>query len=163
MPDPSLTEQIPALQEVCAALLAATGSSRTTVRLVDPDGSIRLVAESRAQGVPSMVDGPQPAITAAPTYVELERHRRLIVQGDTRCEPPAPPRSLIDHYRVWAQMLAPVVVGDEMVGTISVHQQEATRVWSAADRSALIAAQRSVTAWCAANGRRAPEGSDGPV
>ena len=133
--------------EVCAQLLAATGASRTTVRVVAPDGSISLVGEALAPGVQSMRDGPQPAITTAPTYIELERGREPILQSDTRTQPPAPPASLVEHYRVWAQMLAPVVVDDVMVATISVHQQEATRSWSEADRAALLLAQRQVAEW----------------
>lgn len=146
------------LQEMCFALLAATGASRTTVRLIDPDGEIRLVAEARADGVESMADGPQANVRAAPTYIELEKHLRPIYQSDTRSEPPAPPPSLVEHYRVWAQMLAAVVVDGRMVATISVHQQDTARVWTASDRSALATAERRVVAWCQAHHRPPPAG-----
>lgn len=140
----------PALQAVCERLLAATAASRTTVRLVDEDGSISLAAEALAPGVASMADGPQPAITAAPSYIALEKHRQVILQRDARTDPPAPPPSLVEHYRVWAQMLAPVIAGDRMVATISVHQQEATRQWGPPDRAALEVAQVQVAKWYAA-------------
>lgn len=153
MPEPRPEWQIAALQQVCVDLLAATGSSRTTVRLVERDGSVRLVAEARAPGVASMAAGPQPSIVAAPTYQVLLRDRVPIYQSDTRTEPPAPPASLVQHYRVWAQMLAPVEVAGDIVATISVHQQERTRSWSRADRTALATTIELVTQWCRANHR----------
>lgn len=145
--------RIPALQEICRRLLDATASSRTTVRLVDGDGAVRLAAEEVAEGVASMADGPQPAVAAAPTYRYLEATRSCLYQSDTRNEPPAPPPSLVEHYRVLAQMLAPVEVGGAMVATVSVHQQARTRLWTGADRAALDDAAAEVTAWCSVHHR----------
>lgn len=153
MPERAPAWQIGALQQVCIDLLEATSSSRTTIRLVERDGSVRLVAEARAPGVVSMVDGPQPSVVAAPTYQVLIRDRVPIYQSDTRTEPPAPPASLVEHYRVWAQMLAPVEVAGDVVATISVHQQDQTRVWSRADRAALATTVELVTQWCQDNHR----------
>lgn len=138
----------PELQTVCESLLAQTGASRATVRLVGPaDSGVTLVAEALSAGVASMRDGPQPGIIEAPTYVHLQRTRQLLVQNDLRTDPVGPPPSLIDHYRVWAQMLAPVLYGGRMVATISVHQQQATRDWSVSDRAALEGAQAKVAGW----------------
>jgi GAF domain-containing protein len=129
------------LQSIADRLRSATAASRTTIRVVDASGQPALVAESLAEQVPSMHDGPQPAIVAAPTYIELERTRGILVQHDCRTEGPRPPTSLIDHYRVYAQMLAPVFAGDDLIATISVHQQDAARHWTETE----IAALRSAT------------------
>ena len=130
------------LQSIADRLRTATAASRTTIRVVDESGQPALVAESLAEHVPSMHDGPQPAIVAAPTYTELERTRAILVQHDCRTEGPRPPASLIDHYRVYAQMLAPVFDGDDLIATISVHQQDAPRHWTETE----IAALRTATA-----------------
>jgi maleate isomerase len=138
----------PRLQRVADDLRARTAASRTTVRGRRGDDPVALLAESRASGVASMRDGPRgPGIVAAPTYVELERTRTILVQADTRTDPIRPPASLLDTFRVYAQMLAPVLDDDGMVGTISVHQQDATRVWTPQDVEALAAAQRAVTTY----------------
>jgi GAF domain-containing protein len=134
------------LQTIADHLRQQTSASRATVRVVDAEGQPRLLAESLALGVPSMHDGPQPAVTAAPTYIALEQTREILVQGDCRIEGPRPPASLIEHYRVFAQMLAPVFDDATMVATISVHQQDAVRHWTADDIAALRAAQAAVTA-----------------
>ncbi len=115
--------------------------------------STTLVAESLAPGVRSMRDGPQPPITAAPTYVFLAQERRILVQRDCRSDGPAPPASLIDDYGVWSQMLAPVLDGETLVGTISVHCERQTRDWSAEEIAALIDMQTKVTDWYRAHDR----------
>jgi GAF domain-containing protein len=134
------------LQQIADRLRAATAASRTTVRVVDESGQPMLVAESLGDGVMSMRDGPQPAVTAAPTYTELERTRAILVQNDCRTEGPRPPASLIEHYRVYAQMLAPVFFGDNMIATISVHQQDSPRIWTKDEISALETAAAHVSA-----------------
>lgn len=101
-----------------------------------------------------MQHGPKPDITAAPTYLALAAEQKIIVQGDCRIESPAPPPSLVDHYGVWAQMLAPVVLDGKLAGTISVHQQHRTRQWTEEDVAALRQAQSEVTRWRA---DRSPE------
>jgi maleate isomerase len=130
------------LQSVADRLRTATAASRTTIRVVDETGQPALIAESLGEYVPSMRDGPKPAIVAAPTYTELERTRTILVQNDCRTEGPRPPASLIDHYRVYAQMLAPVFDGDDLIATISVHQQDEPRHWTEAE----IASLRTATA-----------------
>lgn len=135
------------LQGLMEKLRERTGASRTTVRGRAGDDPVALLAESRAPGVESMADGQQPAaITAAPTYVELSATRTILVQDDCREQGPRPPRSLIERYRVYAQMLAPVLSGERMIGTISVHQQDQPRHWTEADIAALEEATVAVTA-----------------
>ncbi len=157
MTEQAAVDEIPALRALTDALLEQTRASRTTVRLaVDGHPSTALVAESLAPGVRSMRDGPQPPITAAPTYVFLERERRILVQRDCRTEGPAPPASLIDDYGVWSQMLAPVLDGETLAGTISVHCERRTRDWSAEDVAALAKTQANVTDWYREHGRGEP-------
>lgn len=116
-------------QELTDELLAATRASRTTVRLLDEGGELRLVAESLAPGVVSMRTGPVDDPTVYGTYIYLETERRMLIQNDCRTGEPRPPDSLIDYYHVHAQMLAPVIVDGEFVGTISVHLVGETRQW----------------------------------
>jgi GAF domain-containing protein len=135
------------LQQLAERLRAQTGASRTTVRGRSGDDPVALLAESLAPGVESMADGQQPrAITAAPTYVVLRETRAILVQDDCVNQGPEPPRSMIERYRVRAQLVAPVLDGETMIGTISVHQQDTTRHWSQADIAALEQVQAAVTA-----------------
>jgi len=125
------------VDRLAADLLTRTRASRVTVRFCEEGADPRLVAEALAPGVLSMSSGSPDPIRTAGTYVYLERQRRILVQDDCRGAEPAPPASLIDYYKVYAQMLAPVFVANEMVATISVHQQDTPRIWSAAEVSAL--------------------------
>jgi GAF domain-containing protein len=134
------------LQWLVDRLRAETGASRATVRGQAGDDPVALLAESLAPGVESMADGQQPAaITAAPTYVVLRETRAILVQDDCVNEGPEPPRSMIERYRVRAQLVAPVLGGGELIGTISVHQQDAVRHWTQADIAALERVQAEVT------------------
>ena len=136
-----------ALQRLADQLREQTGASRTTVRGRAGDDPVALLAESLAPGVESMADGQQPrAITAAPTYTVLRETRTILVQDDCVNEGPEPPRSMIERYRVRAQLVAPVLDGGELVGTISVHQQDSTRHWAADEIAALERVQAAVTA-----------------
>jgi maleate isomerase len=140
--------EIAELRALTDALLAATGASRTTVRLAVGDAPpTLLVAESLAVGVRSMRDGPQPSIMAAPTYVHLQEHREILVQHDCITDGPAPPPSLIADYGVRAQMLAPILDGERLVGTVSVHHQCTTRAWTLEEIGALTQAQAAVNDW----------------
>jgi maleate isomerase len=151
-----VTTQTPGeqLRRLVDRLRAETGASRTTVRGRAGDDPVALLAESLGPDVESMADGQQPAaITAAPTYVVLTETKAILVQDDCVNDGPEPPRSLIERYRVRAQMLAPVLDDGEIIGTISVHQQDTVRHWTAADIAALERVQGEVTA-ILAGGRR---------
>lgn len=137
----------PQLQRLADRLRERTGASRTTVRGPAGADPVALLAESLGPGVESMRDGQQPAvIVAAPTYVELARTRTILVQDDCRSDGPRPPRSLIERYRVYAQMLAPVLRDGAMIATISVHQQDTARHWTQDDVAALEQAAAEATA-----------------
>jgi GAF domain-containing protein len=119
-------------------LLEATKASRTTLRVVGVDGSAYLLAERRSDAaVPSMGSGAQVDPRAFPTYTYLEESRSLLVQNDTRVALVAPPPALIEVHRVFAQMLAPVVVEGQFVGTISVHLIDSPREWAEGQIDAL--------------------------
>lgn len=118
-----------------------TWASRTTLRLANAGEAVRLVGESLADGVASMTDGPREDPTQYPTYQFLERERTLLIQGDTRTHQVRPPESLIDWFRVYAQMLAPIISSGGVVGVISVHLVDETRAWTEADVAALKVAQ----------------------
>lgn len=117
-------------QKIAAQLLAATTASRTTVRILDDQDQLQLVAEVCAPGVGAMGDGPQIDPRQFATYRYLEQRRELLIQDDCRDTDVAPPPSLIDYHGVASQMLAPIVVHDRFRGTISVHHQGQPRHWS---------------------------------
>jgi GAF domain-containing protein len=122
-------------------LLAATGASRVTVRRADRPGEPEIVTEALAPGVAAIAGVPQPSVRAAATYTYLAERRHILVQDDCLTGEPSPPRALVEHFHVYAQMLAPVFVADELTAIISVHQQDRTRNWSADEIAALATAQ----------------------
>lgn len=138
--------QAASLKSIVDDLLLATGASRATCRLCMPDGSADLVAEALAEGVDSMGTQSVPGIVEAPTYQFLINEQELLIQNDCRTAAVAPPATLVSHYRVFAQMLAPVIIGTEMVATISVHEQDRTRDWTNEEIAALGRAQAAITA-----------------
>jgi GAF domain-containing protein len=132
------------LREITQRLLAATGASRTTVRL-EGDGSFPIVAEAVAHGVPSLRGTVVPNMTAAGTFKFLERERVILVQRDLEDADPAPPPALIQAYGARAQMLAPILDGERLIGIVSVHQSGGPRDWTVADVDALELAAADVT------------------
>lgn len=145
----------PVLVAIVEELRAATDSSRVTVRgPVAGSGSgttIALLAEDLAPGVASMVDGPQAGIAEAETYTYLRETHEVLIQPDCAVGP-RPPESLTGLFGVRAQMLGPLVVGGELVGTVSVHDQRGTRDWSDADAAALARAVARVLEHWASRG-----------
>ena len=131
-------------EDLVDSLLHDTNASRTTVRLCRDDGNAELVAEALSPGIASMFGGPITNLSEAPTYQYLLKHHQLLIQNDCRNEGPTPPETLIKVYRVFAQMLAPVVVGGAMVATVSVHQVGSTRQWTSADIAALARAREQL-------------------
>jgi GAF domain-containing protein len=128
------------LGELAEQLLRATRASRVTVRaaLVAGEPGTALLAEALAPGIESMADAPQAGIAEAPTYVYLRSKRIPLVQDDCS-QAPLPPAMLTQRYHVGAQMLGPLLDpnGQDLIGTVSVHQVGHTRSWSGADRAAL--------------------------
>ena len=61
----------------------------------------------------------------------------MLIQRDCLTDEPVAPQELIDLYGVRAQMLAPIVRDDRLVGIISVHHATTPRDWSEDDVGAL--------------------------
>jgi maleate isomerase len=136
------------LAAILEHLLAATGASRTTLRLDWPAWQTHVddvVAEARRAGVASLVGQTSIRQRDAATVRWLDRERRPLVQDDCTAADPAPPPELLAVYGVKAQMLAPVVRGAELVGWLSVHDVISTRRWSGPEVAALEGAAAEVT------------------
>jgi GAF domain-containing protein len=140
------------LQRIADMLRVATDASRTTIRGPaqrdgDDTDTTELLAESLAEGVVTMHSAPVSgaAIAEAGTYVYLLERLDVLVQPDCAVGP-RPPESLTGFFDVRAQMLGPLVERGRMIGTVSVHQQGATREWSGDDVAALRAAVQDVLA-----------------
>ena len=128
----------PAFSPLTDQLLATTGASRITIRVRDGRGDYPIVAEAVAPGVPSLLGGEGVGdLRAAATFQYLERERCLLVQEDLEHADPAPPAALIHAYGARAQMLAPVLDGDEIVAIVSVHQSGGPRAWTPEDVRAI--------------------------
>ncbi|MDQ0221405.1 GAF domain-containing protein [Peribacillus cavernae] len=130
-------------------LLEETKSSRTTLRLDIPKHDIKLedvIAEATVNGVIKLTGGK--SITNVRQTVMpiqyLEKTLDILVQNDCHIADPAPPQHLIEHYGVTAQMLAPIVHGEKLVGLISVHFNDGKRDWSEEDIATLKDIQAQV-------------------
>jgi maleate isomerase len=117
-----------------------------TLRLDTPGDVFPVVAEACAPGVRSIREATEIDLRKAETFRYLERERRPIVQADCLVEEPAVPPELIQLYDVRAQMLAPLVRGDRLVGIVSVHHAGWPRKWTEAEVAALVAAAARVLA-----------------
>lgn len=133
-------------QAIIDELHEAVGASRTTLRLDAPDAVFPVAAERCAPGIESIVASTGIDLRAAPTFRFLERERRNLIQDDCAAAPDAPPAALLAHYGVKAQMLAPIVVDDRLVGIVSVHYAPSTRNWTDHDVALLDGAAARVTA-----------------
>jgi maleate isomerase len=124
-------------QATIEKLLLRTGASRTTLRLDRPDSFFPVVAEACAPGIRSIADDTSIDLRASATFQSLERKRQLLIQTDLLAADPAPPAELIELYGARAQMLAPVVRNDALVGIVSVHYSPGPRTWTEGDVAAL--------------------------
>ena len=135
-------------QEILQDLLVSTGASRTTLRLDLPDqdaGLDTVAAEALARGIRSVRDDTSIRnLRGASTVRFLEEQRRPLVQNDCLADDLAPPSELIELYGVRAQMLAPIVRDDRLIGVISVHYVPGPRDWRAEDVAALQEATERV-------------------
>ena len=122
-----------------------TGASRTTLRLDTPGDVFPVVAEGLAPGVRSIKGETGIDLRAAVTFQYLERERRNLIQSDCAAGDYPAPAELLDFYGVKAQMLAPLVRDDRLIGIISVHYAPSTREWSEEEVAALDDAARRVS------------------
>lgn len=135
------------VQEILDRLLAATGASRTTLRLDEPSLGLRMVevvAEALAPGQGSMKGESTINHRAAGTGLWLEENRRLLVQEDLSRTEFAAPAALTGGFGVKAQMLAPVERDGRLEGWVSIHEAKSTRTWSEDDRTAATAAAAEI-------------------
>ncbi|KZT20413.1 Asp/Glu racemase [Neolentinus lepideus HHB14362 ss-1] len=148
----------PALREadaVMEALLGACAASRVTLRLDVPRWNCHVdavCAEACARGVASLRLDASLNQRAMRTVQWLERTRAVLVQGDLAATEVEPPKALVDVYGVRAQMLAPLVRGEEVYGWVSVHQVGRTRVWTEGEVGELRGAVERVEGILAAHG-----------
>ena len=132
------------LQEIVEELLRETGASRTTVRLDSADTFFPVVAEALAPGVGSIAGDTSIDLQASQTFQFLARERRLLIQADLLDADPAPPPELIERYGARAQMVAPIVRAERLVGILSVHHAPGPREWTAGEIAALERASEQV-------------------
>ena len=133
-------------QSIADDLFAATGASRTTIRLDRPDAIFPVVAEMLAPGVNSLI-GPSPIdIKAAATFRYLDETHGELIQSDLLDVEHPPPAELIALYGARAQMVRAVVKDGELAGIISVHYSPGPREWTEAEVAALHDAVRRTEA-----------------
>jgi maleate isomerase len=138
------TEELLArFQEILDNVRLKTNATRTTLRLdSEKHGwSVNgIVVESLGAGAMSLKKETGLPQRSSGTATWLEQNRRILVMNDTANGVPKPPKELFTVYGTLAQMMAPVVRGDKMVGWMSVHYNVSPREWSPADVAALEAA-----------------------
>lgn len=132
-------------QPIVDDLLAASGASRITLRLDTPGDNFPVVAEALAAGVASIREGRLDQRNA-PTAHRLMETLDVLVQNDTLTADPPPPPELIQFYGTLAQMLGPIVSGNEVIGWLSVHENRGPRDWQADEVEALRTAMARVQA-----------------
>lgn len=123
------------LEALAHALRLATAASRVTIR-IRAGQDFPVTAESCIEGVASLRDvhiDPR----AGATYDFLATQRRLLVQNDILDHELSPPPEIVARYGIRSQMVAPVVVQDELGALISVHDVVGTREWSTEEQGAL--------------------------
>jgi len=125
------------LASICEHLLRETGADRTTIRLDADELGLTVdltAAEAVAKGTPSIAADSSLDQRALDTVRWLAANRRVLVQPHFS-EAPFPPPALVQVYGVNAQILAPVLDGDRLVGWVSVHSTH-SRPWSDDDVAA---------------------------
>jgi maleate isomerase len=133
-------------QEIVEELLLATEASRTTLRLDRAGAVYPVAAEALAPGIGSIAGDTTIDLRASATFRFLDRERRLLIQPDLLAADPAPPPELIAAYGAKAQMVAPVVRDERLLGILSVHYAPGPREWTAEDVAALERAVEQVLA-----------------
>jgi gluconolactonase len=135
------------LRRLADDLRASIDTGRVTVRVDDVRGaSFPVKAESCGAGVNAIAGDPIEGLRESDTFRWIEQERRVLVQDDIVGSSIAPVPVLLERYRARAQLLAPVVVADEIRGIISIHETAGTRSWTAAEIAAAGQAADQVAA-----------------
>jgi maleate isomerase len=129
---------------IVSDLLAATNASRVTLRLAVPGQGFPVVAEDVSPGVSSIRLDVSPSLTNAPTVDYLAKRRENLIQNDCLSADVRPPAELLELYGVKAQMLGPVLRGQQLIGIVSVHYIPGPRHWTDEEVRALNCAVRAV-------------------
>ena len=124
-------------------LLNSLRASRVTLRLDVAGMNFPVVAEA-VNGVAPLSGVHSLDQRNLATVQYLFRTHEVLVQDNCRVADPPPPAALVDAYGVQAQMLAPLVHRDTVVGWISVHECGRVRSWTPADVTHLRAAIRDI-------------------
>ena len=127
-------------------LLYDTGSSRTTLRLFDPDADYPVAAEAVAAGVPTIGHNTTVPQASADTARWIAEHGVPLVVDDVSRAELKPPRAMIDVYGLSAFILAPLreLESGALAGWISVHVAGGPRRWRDADLAAVARAVERV-------------------
>jgi maleate isomerase len=144
-----------ALEQTMATLLQATGASRTTVRIDIPAHNCHMdtvCAEAMAPGIVPLKLNSSMNQRSLPTVKWLEANRDLLIQSDCANHAVKPPKALTAVYGVKAQMLAPLMAQDELIGFVSLHYVPSTRVWSEGEIATLRSAATQVNRILAEHG-----------
>jgi maleate isomerase len=144
-----------ALEQTMVALLQATGASRTTVRIDIPAHNCHIdtvCAEAMAPGIVPLKLNSSMNQRSLPTVMWLEANRDLLIQSDCANHAVRPPKALTTVYGVKAQMLAPLMAHDELIGFVSLHYVPSTRVWSEGEIATLRSAAAQVSRILAEHG-----------
>ena len=119
------------LETIAQKLLGATEASRTTIRFDVPDDPyLPVFAEAVVPGVRAICDVRLEEVRQAPTFKYVDETHEVLVQGDMPTESLQGCAYLTDDFLVTAQMLAPILDGERLIGLISVHFIEGQREWT---------------------------------
>ncbi len=134
-------------QTIMEALLAATGASRTTLRIESPDEMFPVVAEALAPGVSSIVDVRAPHFSRQPVLLEAQTGRQ-VVQNDCLSASAEPHfREMLELYGgMRAQIVTPIMGEGAVRAIISLHQLGEARTWTEHEKALCNEAAEKVRA-----------------
>ncbi len=137
MADPDLkTKTVQSLQKILDDLRIDVSGGRTTVRLDDCGLGFHVdtvAAESLSEGVHSIKTQNSLDQKNAAAVKWLDKNRITFVMND--CMNPwdaavAPEKEVIETYGIRSEMVAPVIMGDELIGWVSCHYTKGARIWT---------------------------------
>ena len=137
------------LQGIAEGLRAQLAALRVTIRLDDtPRADLPVKAEAVAPGALAIAAILLPGVRDSGTARWVERERRVLVQDDIAASSTVPVTQLVEQFGARAQLLAPILDGDRLIGLLSVHSGQ-LRTWNAAE---IAAAEQAAAAVVAAAG-----------
>ncbi|MCW2881416.1 MAG: hypothetical protein JWQ95_5516 [Sphaerisporangium sp.] len=137
------------LSAILRDLVQQTDASRSTLRLDVAGLNFPAVAEALADGIQTLGGNHSIDQRNLATVQYLFATHDLLIQPDVTKSDTPPPKALIEVYGVQAQVLAPILLNDNVLGWISVHQCGAPREWTEKDITAIKEAAAKVTGYFA--------------